>query len=289
MLPAHAPEQSDVEALLAHATCSLVGAGWYPCEPSWVLPPRVQPFYSLFICAGGGANFVVDGTPHRLVPGGVLLSPPHVAREARHDPQDSFQVYVCWFNSRLFGVVDLPGVLGLPVCWVPDAGRFREIVDAAEEILGELAAREPGHVLAANSACGRLVGLLWRDVLTAGASGPRPAQAAAATRLAPVFQLIHARFRERLTLDELAATVHLHPAYLSTLFRRLTGHAPLRYIARYRLDRVRELLLSTDLSIRQIAEATGFRDAYYLSRVFSAAEGESPSEFRKVKKNPVLA
>ncbi len=48
---------------------------------------------------------------------------------------------------------------------------------------------------------------------------------------------------------------------------------------------VRQLLLYND----QGAEATGFRDAYYLSRVFRAAEGESPSEFRKAKKNPVLA
>jgi transcriptional regulator GlxA family with amidase domain len=69
---------------------------------------------------------------------------------------------------------------------------------------------------------------------------------------------------------------------------RVAGPPPLKYLARYRLDRARELLLSTDQSVAEIAAATGFRDPFYLSRVFRRAEGCSPNEYRRSKGSPGL-
>ena len=94
---------------------------------------------------------------------------------------------------------------------------------------------------------------------------------------------IQSRYAERLTLEQMADLVHLHPAYFSTIFRRATGLPPSHYLARYRLRRARDMLLSTDRSIREIAAATGFRDPFYLSRTFRRATGISPSEYRKAQ------
>jgi AraC-like DNA-binding protein len=105
--------------------------------------------------------------------------------------------------------------------------------------------------------------------------------------LAPVFRLIESRHAQRLTLGELADAVHLHPAYFSALFRRLVGLSPMQYIAVYRLNQVRELLLSTDLAVSEVAARTGFRDLSYLDRVFRRAEGLNPTEYRKAKAAPI--
>jgi AraC family transcriptional regulator, arabinose operon regulatory protein len=67
------------------------------------------------------------------------------------------------------------------------------------------------------------------------------------------------------------------------VFKGLAGLPPIRYLARYRLDRVRELLLSTDLTVAEIAARTGFRDPFYLSHAFRQAEGMSPSVDRRTK------
>lgn len=72
----------------------------------------------------------------------------------------------------------------------------------------------------------------------------------------------------------------VHPAYFSALFKRVTGLPPRAYLTQYRLDRVRELLLSTDLPIARIAQQAGFSDQSYLSRVFREGEGSSPTEYR---------
>jgi len=98
--------------------------------------------------------------------------------------------------------------------------------------------------------------------------------------------MIERRYGQRLTLAELAQSVHLHPAYFSAVFREATGIPPLRYVAQYRLNRVRELLLSTDLPVGEIALDTGYRDPSYLDRVFRNVEGLAPSAYRRAKANP---
>ena len=62
----------------------------------------------------------------------------------------------------------------------------------------------------------------------------------------------------------------------------------MQYVARYRLNRVRELLLSTDHSVKEIAAETGYRDHSYLDRVFRRSEGCSPGEYRRAKRSPLL-
>jgi AraC-like DNA-binding protein len=238
---------------------------------------------------GGEADFVVDRQAYRLSAGGVLLTPPRVPHGAQHNPLDPLCTYTVHFVARLFGGLDMPAFYGLPVALRPAPGCMAQIAAAAGRIASELAAAEPGCTLAANGDGARLLALLWREtVAQSGGLLPGWPRAAEAARLAPVFQIIQARYAQRLTLQVLADAVHLHPAYFSTLFKRIVGVPPLQYLARYRLDRARELLLSTDQAVSEIATVTGYRDAFYLSRVFRRAEGVSPRAYRRSKKSPAL-
>lgn len=289
-----APESGSdgllLESLLSSVNCTVLGGGSYAFPPEWTLAERVRPNYILFIGTGGRAEFTIGGQCHALEPGDLLLAPPLVPQAARHDPAHPLRLYTVHFVARLYGVLDAPAVFGLPVALRPAPARLVRIVEAARRIISELAAREPGCALSANGECARIVALLWREALAQAGGGPLTgaARAAELARLAPVFRTIRARYGERLTLEELAEVVHLHPAYFSTLFRKITGLPPLHYLGRYRLERTRELLLSTDQPVRRIATATGFRDPFYLSRVFRRAEGVSPSDYRRARKSPAV-
>ena len=99
-----------------------------------------------------------------------------------------------------------------------------------------------------------------------------------------MLQLIQARYAEGLTLPEMAGVLHLHPAYFSTLFRRITGWSPVRFLARYRLGRARELLASTDRPVQEPATMTGYDDPSHLRRELRRREGLSPRAYRGAKK-----
>jgi len=58
------------------------------------------------------------------------------------------------------------------------------------------------------------------------------------------------------------------------------GRSPHEEITRVQIQRVKGLLLDTELTLEQIAERSGFRDAQYLSVVFKRKVGMPPSEFR---------
>ncbi|MDQ3703390.1 MAG: AraC family transcriptional regulator, partial [Chloroflexota bacterium] len=307
-----AEPREPLELLLAHVSCTVLRAGcWLPVPPDWQLRGSVPPNYVALVCVGGAAEYTVGGATYRLQEGGLLLTPPQVLREGRHDPAHPLHLYSVHFHARLYGVLDMPAVYRLPVALRPAPEHWPRIVAIMQRIVEELAAADAGFVLAANAACAELVALLWRDAwrgtadasgrgndapdaaaanLRGGASarasavawaGTLPGRAADVTRLAPVFRTIETRYAEPLTLTDLARTVDLHPAYLSSVFRQAVGVPPLRYLGRFRLERARDLLVSTDLPIGAIAARTGFADPKYLDRVFRAAEGITPTAYRR--------
>ena len=92
---------------------------------------------------------------------------------------------------------------------------------------------------------------------------------------------IHAHYTEELSLSALSKHFSLSESYIARLFREEVGCKPSSYVSRVRIAVAKELLLSTDEQVAQIAEKVGFSDAYYFSSTFKKSEGISPSEFRK--------
>jgi AraC-like DNA-binding protein len=73
--------------------------------------------------------------------------------------------------------------------------------------------------------------------------------------------------------------LRLNPDYLTRLFKQSLGESLGSYVLRHRMTRARELLTSSNLNIKETAEAVGFSDPLYFSRVFRREEGMSPSEY----------
>ena len=68
---------------------------------------------------------------------------------------------------------------------------------------------------------------------------------------------------------------------LEARMKALLGRSPHEEILRVQLNRVKELLTGTELSVAQIAERAGFRHTEYLSVVFKRETGQPPSVYRQ--------
>ncbi len=68
--------------------------------------------------------------------------------------------------------------------------------------------------------------------------------------------------------------------YLSRIFKADMGMGVLDYIHRVRIDAARELLISTDLTLDDVAQKTGFSNRWGFMRVFKQLEGTTPGAFR---------
>lgn len=96
-----------------------------------------------------------------------------------------------------------------------------------------------------------------------------------------VLDYIQLHYKEQITLDEIAETVHMSKYYLCRTFRQVTGASVLEYINNIRLMRAHTLLAHTKDSIEQIALQTGFSSSSNLARVFKKSYGFSPRAFRR--------
>jgi AraC family transcriptional activator of pobA len=99
--------------------------------------------------------------------------------------------------------------------------------------------------------------------------------------LADVFAVIEERFREQLSLREVARAVNLTPAYLTTAVRRRTGRTVLEWILERRMAEARRLLVTTDRSVHEIALEVGYGDPGYFVRSFRRVHAVTPLAWRR--------
>ncbi len=100
-------------------------------------------------------------------------------------------------------------------------------------------------------------------------------------RIDKSIEFMKGHLRQPLTIATLAALVNLSRSHYTTLFRRVTGYAPLNYLNHLRMQRAVQLLNTTELSIKHISDQLGFSDQFYFSRAFSKLHNHSPSEHRR--------
>lgn len=91
------------------------------------------------------------------------------------------------------------------------------------------------------------------------------------------------RYTGEVSLAELARELNVSSSYLSEVFSKYEGVSFSRYLSRLRNTRACELLAGTALSIQEIAEMSGFHDAFYISRQFKKVYGMTPMQYREKK------
>ncbi len=91
---------------------------------------------------------------------------------------------------------------------------------------------------------------------------------------------ISRHYHENISIHALAQRAFLNSNYFSKLFTSCVGITPQQFITRTRMEKAKELLAYTELTVGEIAAAVGFADALYFSRAFHRYAGRSPSSFR---------
>jgi len=107
--------------------------------------------------------------------------------------------------------------------------------------------------------------------------GLGPSRADIAERIRQFVQHNHTR---DWTIDGLAGALHLSVRTMRIIFRRRYQQSVMDFLEEVRLARARDLLATTELPIREVANQVGFRDPNYFSRVFRRHFGKSPRHFR---------
>ncbi|WP_308638069.1 response regulator transcription factor [Paenibacillus silvisoli] len=96
-----------------------------------------------------------------------------------------------------------------------------------------------------------------------------------------VVAMIEKEYGTDLSLELLAERVYLTPSYLSHLFKKHKGISFNKYLTIYRMEKTKELLLTTNRKIIDISQEVGYGNFPYFSSLFKNHYGKTPSQFRE--------
>ena len=92
---------------------------------------------------------------------------------------------------------------------------------------------------------------------------------------------INQNFSDEITLEGVSKVVCVSPQYFSRLFKEETSVNFIEYLTKVRIDRAKELMKNSSLSIKEICFKTGYSDPNYFSHLFKKTEKVTPSEYIK--------
>jgi two-component system, response regulator YesN len=96
-----------------------------------------------------------------------------------------------------------------------------------------------------------------------------------------VMAYIKANIYGRLTMADISKRFHVSPSYIHRSMRAANGMTPMEYCMSLRIEEAKRLLCGNgDVLAKDVAEALGFEDQHYFSRVFKKFVGMCPMEYR---------
>jgi len=243
-------------------------------------PHRHTYFEACLVGGRGAGTFTSHGVQHPLRPGSFFLARPGVVHQIRNAPGSAMELYwVCFGWSPEESVPKGEGDRLLRALVESDAevtiddGRLIALWTALRAVAP---AAVPDQI---RSLVGALVIAMAQALVPESEAADQGSVEHQVARQA--VRYIQDNLNRPLSLDEIAAHVHVSPRHLTRLFAAFTGTSPARYVALARLDRANALLVRTAAPIKEIAEATGFADVHHFTRSFGRRFGVSPAAHRR--------
>jgi transcriptional regulator GlxA family with amidase domain len=145
----------------------------------------------------------------------------------------------------------------------------------------ELDRTEPAQQIVLDRLLDLLLVLAIRSDFRPSATAPRWYRASADPRLNAALEAMHENAARPWTVPELAAVSGLSRAAFARVFREALGQAPMQYLTEWRMTLARDHLRADDLSLAQIADATGYGSPFAFAAALRRHHADPPGTWRQ--------
>lgn len=221
--------------------------------------------YHILLMNSGRCEVRYGDKTYTLMPGNLVVYPPGEAQKYSFLTEGSS--LWCHFTGTIVKeLLDSCNIKGGVYC----LRQSKAVLEAYSHMIQQF--HQPGREKHANAA---LLQLIYH-ISDAANGADRQAQS---DSISPILTYMNANYQKPITLAELAEKAGYSKSRFSHLFSEITGTTPKQYLNNVRLQVSCELL-STGLTVAEIADRCGFNDPLYYSRIFKKKYGLSPTEYR---------
>ena len=265
-----------IEQLAAHPlTRGLypTAMGYYPVAAGHYMLRQEHRNFLLIYCVAGRGTLMSGDRDYPIEAGDLVLLPKGRAHAYKADATDPWTIYWLHFDGEAAEDFYRHTQMTASPINIGVQPRVVRIFDGLSEL------RRSGYQLAEFiQGCHQLQALLSYAALLVRRYQP---QSGKALDWENIRALMQEHIHGQLNLDALAAESRVSKFHFSKKFKAYSGQSPIQYFIHMKMQRACYLLDSTQQSVKQLAAALGYDDAYYFSRLFKKVIGLSPAQYRQ--------
>jgi AraC-like DNA-binding protein/mannose-6-phosphate isomerase-like protein (cupin superfamily) len=260
----------------------LLYAGQIRDEPNWSFPMHKHDDLSEIIyIAEGEGEFVIGDTKYIAGAGDILIYNRGVLHEEKSNPQKPLKTYFCGVGGLHLEGVEEGCIIPNHICPVIHADKYKHRVESyISNIFEEVNSQIMGFELISTHLLVSLIILITRIVKAYNV--PEQTVAPPNSLGYQIKHFIDRNYTQNIPLQEIANQLYISPYYMSRIFRKEIGYSPINYIIQRRIGEAKKLLLTTDMTVQEIALKVGYENTNYFSMLFKKVVGMSPKKFREL-------
>lgn len=245
------------------------------CTPIWNITEETINFVDISYVINGQADYIINDRKYSVSSGDLLCIPKGSRRSAISCPDALMECY------SINGVVrDIDGRdINLPFPIVCNIGIQTDIISLYHELNSVWQLRDTGYLLKARAIYLMILQRYFQLIFYQNDTSIMD------KRIKKVMNYISNHYKEPLTVHKMADMVHLSDMYFGALFKQETGMSFRKYLTSIRMNRAEDMLYSGEYKVNEIADACGFSDVFYFSRLFKENRGFAPSNAIRTKKS----
>lgn len=269
---------------LPSSMCTCKGVFQFVRMPGWMQPVEDDDDFMLLLVGKGILPISVDSHQMRIGPGGVVLIPPQAHVEGTAYITDQLTYFGVRFALRDWRRSDSDARI------LPDGQETDHFVlplyeadintDRMTVMMNQLRDIHSAHESGRSMYCDCFIAALLMEFAFQSRKEGEDAESLDHVVLQRVSEWIQANAFADISVTDIAEQFHYSPGWLSTVYKQEFGVGINAQIADIRIKRAEELLMSTSMSVAQVAETVGFNDAKYFMRVFKQRTGLTPTRYR---------
>lgn len=229
--------------------------------------------YNLHLVFGGRGSVYWEGRKYELGRGSGFLFGPGLPQRYEADKQQPWDIrWIHFFGQHLETLLNGRGIGKVWMFTFSDPDRISGLCDELLELGRNYKVEYEAKVSAILYEILLGIQLTSTQVNVPGDSAAEKMQAAA--------NYIRTHCSENIMLEDMAAAAGYSMPYFSRKFRQIMGKKPVDFLLECRILLAKKLLVATELTVKEIAAASGFSQSSYFIRCFRGSERLTPEQFR---------
>ncbi len=274
------------ETLRFHFTCHGIYESSSEFQTDWLMAQ--SDVLAFLACGRGEITLRETGVTYHAAPGEAIISNGGTIRRNRFFPENGILViYWIHLHYEIMNGFNLLKLFRIPKVF--RNGAARKIGEAIKELI-EVDTSGGADISMCGVAKEKALGmeLLYlmsgecklRDDALPLLDGYR--------KQADIIDYIERHLKDKITIADLARKSCLSESRFHRVFKKAAGKSPMEFIIEMRVRKAQTLLATTDMSLPEIAAASGFSNVNYFSRIFKQYSGSAPAAYRSLLENQLL-